>query len=626
MPEVRDLEYLALSVLDDLAEKLSPADFEKVVEVRDALSIDSNVTTPQKRRILAKLVQLFNYQSPSDEITPTREGSWQSMLKQHNQFSNVQKERVVEFVNERYGQKEGEDTILRLLSVAEAEPKEFRWLIRGRLLQQIVSRIDFSGSAVDEIRIRLVTTCQELLTQENARSIAEELAQLVAPATRTTLDAQAQRGIAALHELKTEAFAPEDLDGLAKNLVQQGTRAAVNLRGGWLKPLLHLYEVLPASEKDAFEKLVVKDIENPADPKLLISLLETLEKAERNKLLSVEGVRAAFRRQAANLEKFGAPNFATYRRQLVNCFAALDLANAPEIFDDSKEWDILVFIETVQKAAKEEGDEPTQSRGRLLDICNALVVGHLPGSKALYDAVCKAAEAEANLVTPNLAEALCAPAMSLFESNLEVEYSWFHFWKEQLRASRRAELMREASDLFLRKKVKNWIATLQFISSDLTSDEELRQDQGLVKELFDYAFNASEEDPAAGVKPLLELLPYLGDRHLRDYIDRALDTLITYEARKDPLARMEPFLRMIEAPGAKLTNDDLNKAASKFCRRMLGPSNTADERTRILTFLTVVKRPELVATLKGELEQLTNSEDAGTASAAQDLLRQVTGS
>jgi hypothetical protein len=163
---------------------------------------------------------------------------------------------------------------------------------------------------------------------------------------------------------------------------------------------------------------------------------------------------------------------------------------------------------------------------------------------------------------------------------------------------------------------------LRLISADVTSDEELRDDHTLVKELFDYAFEASERDAAAGAKPLLELFAYLGDQHLRDYIDRALDTLITYEAGKEPLGRMEPFLRMVEAPGAKLTDDDIEKA-SRFFRRMLGPANSIDEHSRIVKSLGVIKRPELVAALQAELEALTNSENTETAEAAKSLLQQV---
>jgi hypothetical protein len=58
---------------------------------------------------------------------------------------------------------------------------------------------------------------------------------------------------------------------------------------------------------------------------------------------------------------------------------------------------------------------------------------------------------------------------------------------------------------------------------------------------------------------------------------------------------------------------------------MLGPANSADERNRVLSFLAILKRPELVAELRGELEQLLTSESTETAEAAKSLLQQVSG-
>jgi hypothetical protein len=224
-----------------------------------------------------------------------------------------------------------------------------------------------------------------------------------------------------------------------------------------------------------------------------------------------------------------------------------------------------------------------------------------------------------------LADTLCLPTLDLFDTDLNTYYPWFQFWKGRLSVERRSELIRQVSERFLHnKELEEWIKTLQLISVDVVSDGDLKQDQQLVKDIFDYAFGAAEEEPVAGTNAVLRLMPFLGSQYLRDYIDRGLDTLITYEASKEPLERMEPFLAMLEAPGARLTADDLDKTA-RFSQRMLGPSNNEEEQNRILKFLSSVKRPELVASLRGELEGITGSNNEENAELAKSLLQQVSG-
>lgn len=621
IPDDWDLELLALSVLESLAEKLSANDFEKVVDVQDALQLDPVVSTTQKRRVLAKLTELFTYEF---ETTPARERSLRAVLERSDQFSQSQKENMAQAVNRRYGGKDRneEEAMLRVLSVAESKPLEFAWLLQQELLERIVVNVDFSDTPLDAARIKLMASCKTLLARESKRRFIAALGGWLSIAKHPTLDADAQRGIDALLLFGPEDFQPEDLTDLAAILIQQATRVALNLRGGWLKPLLHLYSVLPPTQRDSLETLLAKDIENPADPKALVALLQSLNATERRQLLSVDRLRAAFRSQPRNLERFGATNATAHRKQVIECFEALDLIATPEIFAESTEWDLLIFIGVIQKAAADEGDDPKRARARLVEFCKSFLVGQLPKAMAVYDGVCSAVDAEPKLISSELADVLCVPTLELFESELEHYYSWFKFWKAKLDPPRRTELVRAASERFLHQRGADWIAILQLISADVVNDEELRKDQSLVKELFDYAFVASEEDPVAGAKPLLELLPYLGDQHLRDYIDRALDTMITYEASKRGLDRMEPFLKMVEAPGARLTGDDIDKAV-RFCRRMLGAANTMDEQNRILKSLTAIKRPELVTSLRGELEQLTNSESAEIAESARSLLQQA---
>ena len=87
---------------------------------------------------------------------------------------------------------------------------------------------------------------------------------------------------------------------------------------------------------------------------------------------------------------------------------------------------------------------------------------------------------------------------------------------------------------------------------------------------------------------------------------------------------MEPFFRLLESPAARLTTDDVAKAA-RFCRRLLGPSNKAQEQARALQFISALKRVELIRELQSELQQLSKSEDDEIASAARQLTGPIEG-
>jgi hypothetical protein len=232
--------------------------------------------------------------------------------------------------------------------------------------------------------------------------------------------------------------------------------------------------------------------------------------------------------------------------------------------------------------------------------------------------VYKAANEQRELMEQSLADVIATPTLDLLESDVDLYYERLLFWKHELPSDKRRELTRATATRFLHTRAEQWVKILCRLSEDVADDESLRQDSRLVKELFDYAFLAAEENPDEGIQPSLDLLPFLEDQHLRDYVDRALDTLITYETAKEELKRMEPFLAMLEAPSSKLNAGDIQKAG-RFARRMLGPANNPEEQERTLKFVVKLKRPELVAELQSELEQLASSENTEVAALAKKL-------
>jgi hypothetical protein len=180
-------------------------------------------------------------------------------------------------------------------------------------------------------------------------------------------------------------------------------------------------------------------------------------------------------------------------------------------------------------------------------------------------------------------------------------------------------LTRDAISL-LQSNGEQWISGLELISHDVVNDVALRSDQILVRDLFDYAFAALKEKGIEALESALGLLAFLNDQQLRHYIDRALDTLITYEASPEPLDRMEPFLRLLESPASRLTADEVRKAA-RFCRRLLGPANRPEEQSRAIRLISTLNHVELVHELHDDLERLSTSENKEIAKCAEEVLR-----
>jgi hypothetical protein len=253
------------------------------------------------------------------------------------------------------------------------------------------------------------------------------------------------------------------------------------------------------------------------------------------------------------------------------------------------------------------------------------VVGCQPDHSELYEAVRESVEAEPTLMDVAVAEALARSALELMTSGLDAQaeldayYEEFRQWKQELPDAAQSSLLHEVASAFLNTKENFWLRILALLAKDVASSDFLHKDVKLVQELFDYAFGAAKEEPKEGSVPLLSLLQYLRRKHLTQYVDQGLDTLIAYEADRKSLDRMEPFLRMIENSGAQLTTKDVEKAV-KFCKRMLGPSNSREERKRTLSFVHNVTRDEVTNDLRGDLEEVANSEDEELATVARAII------
>ncbi len=622
LPDKRDLRMLALNVLEFLATKLPPEQLEEVVNVADVLDLDPGVATPEKRNVLSKLAGLF---SPHFDATESRRALWELVLEHQEQLTTTQKAKVAASIGERYsGSKEkGKEEALRLLGITLARPKDFYWCVGNSLLSEIISDTEFSGEPPDNTRVDTLVAYQARMNETARGQLALKMS--LGYEQSEVYDEAAERVTAALEKFEPSIFSPPELEPLGKVLLTQVTRSKVGLKPSWLRPMIHIYSALSVSQRSSTDAFLAELIGAPTEPNALLGFLTSMEYPLSHWLLSVAAVREALRSQGTYLEKWGKSQSQTQRKEYLLHFDASGLLDTPEVFDESKVSDLELYVETVQRAAAAEGAKLEDLRRKLLSFCGRYVVDLEPDNSEVYDAVSATVTSDLRLLDAQVAAALARAAMGLMisgdgkESEVEGYYKDFRVWKKELSDEAQGSLLREVAIAFLHDRKDHWLRILQLLAEDVSHSEFQRKDGKLVKDLFDYAFGAAEEEPDEGAEPLLRLLPHLTSEYATEYLDRGLDTLITYEADRKPPERMEPFLKMIENSGARLTSADLGKVV-KFCKRMLGPSNNAEEHARALGFIANLKRGELTDALRGELERLAASEDKEAAELAKKLL------
>lgn len=576
----------------------------------------------KKRNVLSKLAGLF---SPHFDATESRRALWELVLEHQEQLTTTQKAKVAASIGERYsGSKEkGKEEALRLLGITLARPKDFYWCVGNSLLSEIISDTEFSGEPPDNTRVDTLVAYQARMNETARGQLALKMS--LGYEQSEVYDEAAERVTAALEKFEPSIFSPPELEPLGKVLLTQVTRSKVGLKPSWLRPMIHIYSALSVSQRSSTDAFLAELIGAPTEPNALLGFLTSMEYPLSHWLLSVAAVREALRSQGTYLEKWGKSQSQTQRKEYLLHFDASGLLDTPEVFDESKVSDLELYVETVQRAAAAEGAKLEDLRRKLLSFCGRYVVDLEPDNSEVYDAVSATVTSDLRLLDAQVAAALARAAMGLMisgdgkESEVEGYYKDFRVWKKELSDEAQGSLLREVAIAFLHDRKDHWLRILQLLAEDVSHSEFQRKDGKLVKDLFDYAFGAAEEEPDEGAEPLLRLLPHLTSEYATEYLDRGLDTLITYEADRKPPERMEPFLKMIENSGARLTSADLGKVV-KFCKRMLGPSNNAEEHARALGFIANLKRGELTDALRGELERLAASEDKEAAELAKKLL------
>jgi hypothetical protein len=608
------LELLALDVLEHLASALSSEQFEDVINVDDVMQLDDKVRTHQKVRVVSSLVGLFGMALRG---TDRRLKTWSSIIRNSNQLTSAQKSSIARSITERFDLKDiGQQETLAILDISSGDPAAFRWGVEQALFSKIAEKLDFEVATIETQRVKTLIIYQAQIGDDIRAELTKALAgRLKLPAKAT--DIAAMRARSYVTSFQPGFFKTSHSNELIENLIAQLEAADDTLKSTWAAPIFYLYGTMPPEARSTFEDNISQFISGPADPATLQPFLDEIGAENRKLLLSIPRVKVAVRSQPAYLERFGKAKAAPYRRDFLKSFSSCDLLDI-DLFDDARVWDLANLLDAFGRAAATEGTDEESIRRHLARVCEEILLPFLPERQDLYDQVNEMVTHESRLLNEAVADVLCQCAIKLLATDIGVYYDQFKFWKSKLSRDMRVRMIRQALSEMLDVGDER-LGGLDKLSEDIAGDEEVRQDQALIREIFDHCFVSLDEGGVAALGSSLNLLPFLAPPQLRDYIDRALDTLVTYQASNKPLDDMEPFCRLVESPAAHLDGNDVAKL-TRFCRRMLGPANRAEEQSRAIQLVRTVKRPELVEALREELGLLSGSDATEIARAAKEVL------
>lgn len=618
-PDQHQLRLLALGVLEHLASVLEADQLEEIVDVGELMRLDDRATSQEKKKVLWRLIGLF---APSFRATDRRQASWRSIIENSRQLDDSQKRAIAEFNIKRFSQpnQPGEMEVLTIMAMSKERPHEFAWGVDQELLSNIVRSIDFSETPLDEARIDILVAYQDEANNHARALFGAQLANYIEPPAKPVEgldDAVEARALSALVAFPPSFYQPDQLVVLADHLVNQLRAANDGLKSRWTRPLIHLLDLLPSDARSSFEENIAQLISGPAVPEILPVFLNEIGQQSCTRLLSIPEIRNAVRTQASYLEKkFGKGEAESERLEFFRSFAPMDILEL-DLYDETRLWDLANLVQTFERAAGSQHADLVEVRNRLARFCREHLLDSLPDRQELYDEIQEGASKEPKLVDAAVADVLGRCALKLLRTDLEIYYPQFRTWRSHLAKETQTQLIRDAiSEL---KDDEYWIQGLDLISTDVANDESLRGDQVLVRDLFDHSFAATEKQGIEALGAALNLLSFLNTKQLREYVDRTLDTLITYEVNRESLDRMEPFLRLLESPASRLTTDDIAKIVT-FCRRLLGPANEPQEQSRALQFISTLKRVGLVQELRSELQQLSGSDQVEISDSARQLL------
>jgi len=607
----------ALDVLEQVCTTVPGPSLEPLFDVDDVLVLVKMAEPARRRTVLAPYVQLFGFEGT---LTDRRRGLFKALLVHDELLDAGTKATLVDNLIRADSFVANESDQLELLVLAGENVARNSWVATPARLAPVAARFQWSGDDLDRKRMLVLSRFQGQLSPETKVAIVSGMAGLASSAVAGT-NKPPKPAISILGEVlrQFDIGSLGDISPLGLNLLTQMEAHAIAVRAPWASLLLGVLPALSPELKARFGQAIKTSYLEVGNPAGVQTFLQELGDGGLRALLGVPGFSDVVKSEAQLLERqHGLPAASSYREQHLSCFPPVELACDLSLYDDSKAWDVVIYINNVKRALSAEVPEPTLIIANLTKVAEKFPSDDPKVNRPVFDAVCALTDSHPDVVSSGLAKAVAARTVDYLASGADEDYRVFRKCLGRLSPQDRTSAIRQLENRCFRDAAGDRTKLLAGVTEDVCSDPEVRGNRGLVKELFDFAYSAASEYPDAALDSLLRLSEYLADEDRASYLDRALDRLVYLEAGDSKVEQMEPFLRLL-LKLKQYVSGSLEEKLGRFLKRMLSPASERQRKLRALDLLIGLQLAPVAATLSPELQDIVQSEDPDLSAKASQI-------
>jgi KAP family P-loop domain len=605
VPGNRPLELTVSNLLEHLS-RSKPSELAEAVELPDLFAFTPSVQTGQKEQCLEKLTDVFD---PSTQVTKNLFIYWKQLIEHQDQLGDPIRLKLRDFIERRYGSSEA-DALQFLYDASQEKNSSTDWVAQGSVLLAVAQKTNLSGDDTDKQRVAVIVRFQHLMDSIAKQSVASIIAAALNGNRTRAVDAQAKSAVDLLTRLDPAVLGSDNLQLISPVLIEQvNAHSSFAEKASWLAPLIAIRKGLSPSAQAQVDGLYQPLLSDPGDPNAIANLLSGMGGPTCSLLLEEQKNVQAMHDQAAHLEgRHGIGPAPGLRERILNSFPAATILNKLEVFDESRSWDLALFPKNLIRGGQSK--LPIElSRKQTMAFTERFLRGRTSNHPAVLDGLIDANRNISELLDEPIARSLASCTIEVVGTNVEKYFGDLRFLSTKLSGPSRIWLVRELVDAVLKPRQSQWIQVLQKITEDLDKDEAISNEEALVSELNDYAFEAARLSPNEASATLLLLSNRLSPEARAQNTDEALDRLLGLEGSGATIDQMRPYLPLILATGPDLRTSAREKL-EKYCERMLGPAKPDGEKIAVINFLADPGSKLLTPKLQSRLSELAEGEDS----------------
>ncbi len=580
----RLLELMVSRLLEFASSETKAIELAEVVPLPDLFAFSPTISTIQKERCLEKIASVFDSGVPFGK---NHLQYWRQFLDHEDQLPATLRSYLAAKLEARYQSNESE--ALQLLFEASQRMggrvnSQIEWAASPSVLATVASKVTLLGDEVDQLRISVLKGFKFKLGEEARGAAANAIAAALQGARTRSFDAQAQAAIGFLADLSPAIIGQPYTNAIAAPLVEQvNSQGNFKLKAPWLATLILLRGSLPPESQKLVDDIYRPLLLDVPDPAGVVQLLAGMTPAVCGLMLAVPENIQALHDQPQRMESKYGTTASQYREQILNCFPSSGLIAEPTIWDETRTWDLVLFLGLLRRG-KSEGVAAEVLQIQILGFVERFLKGRVTSQAAVLDQLLAATKENPEMLDEPGARALSECCIEVLGVNVEKYFADLRFLSTKLSKLNRLWLARELVRQFVQTHQAQWIQVLQKLSEDIVADPDLSADKALVNDLMDHSFEAARVSPSEASGILVVLFPQLDSERASDYIDEAQDRLISLDSSGSQMPQMEPYLAMLRS--AQMPKDQpLPQKLATFCDRMLGTAKPEEERNAILSFL-----------------------------------------